>query len=357
MDKKKTKIIISAFIAILILVTILAYKNRKIEIILTVDEEQEIIHTKKMNVGALLDSFDIFVDEETNLNYALDDELEEGMEIIVKNPKTYVIRMGDNMRTVRSFEKKVSDILGEIGFLMDEDDYTEPNLYSEVKENDIISVYKVAYHYEKLMNEVGFETLVKENANMNKGDSNIITHGVLGQKEETYQIRTVNGEEVERTLYSEDMVKIPTNKVVEVGTKEVRVASSRSSWIELDRRKKRAVEYEEVEEVASGSFDGNASKVIEMRATHYDNSPEQNGGWSTTAMGTPLRKGVVAVDPNVIPLGTRVYVESMDGSPDYGYARAEDTGSAIKGHKIDLCTGSESSRGKGIKQVRVYILE
>ena len=43
----------------------------------------------------------------------------------------------------------------------------------------------------------------------------------------------------------------------------------------------------------------------------------------------------MAVDPKVIPLGTKLYVKSLDGRPDYGFASAEDTGGAIK-NKIDL---------------------
>ncbi len=57
---------------------------------------------------------------------------------------------------------------------------------------------------------------------------------------------------------------------------------------------------------------------------------------SKTAMGTRARVGAVAVDPRVIKLGSRLYVESMDGWPSYGYATAEDTGGAIKGKRIDL---------------------
>ncbi|WP_213974861.1 3D domain-containing protein, partial [Tepidanaerobacter acetatoxydans] len=64
------------------------------------------------------------------------------------------------------------------------------------------------------------------------------------------------------------------------------------------------------------------------------------------------RVGVAAVDPKVIPLGTRVYVDG------YGFARAEDTGGAIKGDKIDLFFNtSEETKRFGRRWVTVYVLK
>ena len=96
----------------------------------------------------------------------------------------------------------------------------------------------------------------------------------------------------------------------------------------------------------------NYSQVLVMNATSYTDDPSENGGYSTTRLGTPLRYGVVAVDPRVIPLGTKLYIEG------YGYAVAEDTGGAIKGNRIDLCfTNKAQANAFGRKNVKVYILK
>ena len=101
---------------------------------------------------------------------------------------------------------------------------------------------------------------------------------------------------------------------------------------------------------SDGSFD--YSKVLTMNATAYTNDPSENGGYGTTRLGTPLRYGVVAVDPKVIPLGTKLYTEG------YGYAVAEDTGGAIKGNRIDLCFTSRAQADNfGRRNVKVYILK
>ena len=69
-------------------------------------------------------------------------------------------------------------------------------------------------------------------------------------------------------------------------------------------------------------------------------------------MGTRARYGEIAVDPNVIPLGTTVYI------PGYGVARAEDTGSAILGNRVDLCMlDYNECMAFGRRTVLVYILE
>lgn len=91
-------------------------------------------------------------------------------------------------------------------------------------------------------------------------------------------------------------------------------------------------------------------RFLTMVATGY--SPEEPGLSDATASGLKAQHGVVAVDPRVIPLGTRVHVEG------YGYAIAGDTGSAIKGMRIDLCFDKLAEcNAYGKRTVRVEILD
>lgn len=92
------------------------------------------------------------------------------------------------------------------------------------------------------------------------------------------------------------------------------------------------------------------AKVMFMMATGY--SPQEPGLSDATASGLKAQRGVVAVDPRVIPLGTRLYIEG------YGSAIAADTGSAIKGNRIDLCFDTlEEVKNYGKRKVRVEILD
>ncbi|MBO9130916.1 hypothetical protein J7Q84_14580 [Bacillus sp. 165] len=101
-------------------------------------------------------------------------------------------------------------------------------------------------------------------------------------------------------------------------------------------------------------------REIYVKATAYSAHPSENGG---TYNGKVLTKTgfnltdnpnakVIAVDPSIIPLGSTVWVEG------YGYAKALDTGGAIKGNRIDVfITSKEEGRKWGVRTVRVKILK
>lgn len=111
----------------------------------------------------------------------------------------------------------------------------------------------------------------------------------------------------------------------------------------------------------------NYVRTIDVKATAYclckkccGKSPS-SPGYGVTASGLKIIPGtgmkVVASDPSVIPLGTKVYIEGLNGASDYGYATVADTGSAIKNLKIDLYMDThQMALNWGVKSVRVYIL-
>ena len=105
---------------------------------------------------------------------------------------------------------------------------------------------------------------------------------------------------------------------------------------------------ENVVETSYGAI--NYTNVMSMEATAY--LPTDGNGAGVTATGVRATYGVVAVDPRIIPLGSKVYI------PGYGVALAADTGGAIKGYKIDLCMESYSECMRfGRRNVTVYVLE
>lgn len=96
----------------------------------------------------------------------------------------------------------------------------------------------------------------------------------------------------------------------------------------------------------------NYKRVLNMTATAYAPGPLDNGKWNDlTYMGGTVKHGVAAVDPRVIPMGTKLWVEG------YGEAIAEDQGSAIKGNRIDLAFNDrKDALDYGIKDVKIYVL-
>ncbi len=99
------------------------------------------------------------------------------------------------------------------------------------------------------------------------------------------------------------------------------------------------------------------SEAIEMVATAYAPGAHDNGKWGDlTHMGTKVRPGIIAVDPKLIPLGSRVYIEFADGHG--AYATAEDTGGAIKGKRIDIAMATvDEAYEFGMQKAKVYIVK
>ncbi|MGW9530152.1 3D domain-containing protein [Paenibacillus terrae] len=107
----------------------------------------------------------------------------------------------------------------------------------------------------------------------------------------------------------------------------------------------------------------NYSKVVDVKATAYSAAASENGKWGAVDyFGNPLKLGTIAVDPNVIPLGTKVLVTgySHPGLPDQSFvAVARDKGSAITGKRIDIfIPGSPSFVSDfGFQNVKLYVID
>lgn len=116
------------------------------------------------------------------------------------------------------------------------------------------------------------------------------------------------------------------------------------------KEEKSSSKYINANKIENTYDDGSAyASMMAMEATAY--LPTDGNGQGITAMGIPATYGIAAVDPSVIPLGTRLYV------PGYGEALAADTGGAINGYRIDLCMESyEQAMNFGRRTITVYVM-
>jgi 3D (Asp-Asp-Asp) domain-containing protein len=97
--------------------------------------------------------------------------------------------------------------------------------------------------------------------------------------------------------------------------------------------------------------------IGEFEATFYCTKHCCNGSWSTTALGTALKPNkTIAVDKNVIKLGSEVIIKYPNGK--IARYRAEDTGSAIRGRRIDVCVASHTEANRlGRQKIKVYVVQ
>lgn len=177
------------------------------------------------------------------------------------------------------------------------------------------------------------------------------TEGTPGLAKRTYEVRYEDSVMVSKVLISEEIITKPVDAIKYVGTKKRATVFSGTTTAKSSPTILNSSEY-------------SSKRYIDMKASAYDLSYESCGkrpgdrGYGITASGMQARVGVVAVDPRVIPLGTRLYIEAVDGSWVYGYAVAGDTGGAIKGNRIDLFFNTRSECVQfGRRTARVYILD
>lgn len=159
--------------------------------------------------------------------------------------------------------------------------------------------------------------------------------------------------------------KIPLKKQARM---QAKAAVERGRWAKssveakaMDKSSKQVTQAKKVRvvpaaEKTSAGVPEDFKKVIDVKATAYAPGAHDNEQWGDkTFLGTTVRPGVVAVDPDVIPLGSRVYIKYPDGSGHY--ATAEDTGGAIKGNRIDVALDSvDEAYDFGIKNAKIYML-
>lgn len=167
------------------------------------------------------------------------------------------------------------------------------------------------------------KTVYKDDPETEAGQEKILEEGEDGKKITTYKLTFYDGEEYSKEIHTTETVK-PKDKIILRGTKIV--------WKTLD------------------TLDGTISywKKLRVYATHYDSRcPGCN---ETTAIGMRAGKGVIAVDPSVIKLKSRVYI------PGYGHAIAGDTGGSIRGNMIDLGFDDARTSGWKAKFIDIYLL-
>lgn len=169
--------------------------------------------------------------------------------------------------------------------------------------------------------EVGVDTIPR-------GTRAVASEGICGKVSRTYLVKYVNGERAEEAVYTEFPISSPVNEVVNVGIGGTVTAKDGTTYTYNYRK--------------------------QMEATAYTYLPPYTT--MTTATGETLRKGIVAVDPKVIPLHTKMFITS--DSWEYGHGVAEDTGGKIKGNIVDLAYMSYDECIRfGRRQMQVYILD
>lgn len=228
----------------------------------------------------------------------------------------------------------VEEILIGCGVYLGEYDETIPSRNAYLTEQDAgkqIAITRVRKETITEAVEIPHETIKRTREDLDYGTINVLQEGRNGQMERTTVITYREGQEAGREVTKETVLEEAQTEILEAGTGR--------SVVTRGGEKLRYVQ------------------ELDVKATAYSTE-----GWSRenkyTKIGTLCRVGAIAVDPKVIPLGSRLYITSADGTSwIYGTAVAEDTGGAIKGNRIDLYFNTQAECERfGVRSAKVYVL-
>ena len=292
------------------------------------DQEKKTYWTAADTVEDFLKEQNIVINEHDKLNLNPDAKLKQDLKIAIQRAFPLKVVVGGKEQDVWSTSTTVADFLSQQGITLNDLDRVEPELKQTVTKDAVINVIRVEKVTDVVEEPISYAVITKNDSKLEKGKQKVVTEGQEGLLTKEYEVILENGKEVSRKLVNEKKLKEKQDKVVAMGTKVI------------------------VAQVSRGSSEP-AGKEFYVSSTAY--TANCNGCSGYTATGINLRANpnikVIAVDPSVIPLGTKVYVEG------YGYAIAADRGSAIKGSKIDVFFASKSDAYRwGRKRVKIKIL-
>ena len=309
-------------IALLVIVSLTGFVGKGKSVTIEADGQTRSVYTHAINKEALLreENIDLGPNDEIDLST---DKLTSGSEVVVRRAVPVKVMYKDKSKVIYTAKHTVKEAAEQAGYSSD-----TYRAYGDVNAQITKGMWiRVGAVSKKAITEdevIPYDVQNILDAEMAKGEEKVTQDGVNGRKTVKVNLLYLDGQPVGKEVVSSKIVADVKPLVRHVGIRE--------------------------ENPVSRATGGRYSSVYHMEATAY--LPTDGSGEGITATGIQARYGVVAIDPSVIPLGSRVYI------PGYGEAIAADTGSAINGNRIDLCMEDYNScMAFGRRDVEVYVLD
>lgn len=300
--------------------------------------------TVKMTEGTVSDalkSLGIEVGENDIVSLPLSAPLSKDMNIsVVQRVKVILCANGEEKEILMPKSYTVQDVLNHMRVNLGENDSVSEDVSSKIYDGMKIEVGNIKFEEVVRTETIEREVVVNTSSSMNEGETKVLEEGKDGQHELKIKQKIQNGEVVDEEILSDTIISEPVAKVMVKGTKKVASAPA------AEPAKAAVSNTSEKKEV---------SKVIYGSATAYTAS----AGARTSTGARPVEGVTVAVNPKLIPYGSRILVESTDGSFKREFT-AQDTGGALrKGSAVvDIFMNSNSScKQFGRKNVKVSIIK
>lgn len=332
---------LAVLVAITCMVTVLAQTVFAQNTYVINDGDQTIVHTTYASDPALvLSEAGLALEENDTYTTVTTDGVSE---ITVRRGQTITINNCGERISVTSYGETVEQLLTRMGVPYTGEYSVTPDVKSQTCNGLTVTVVRTVKSVETYTVDVPFETVTCEDPTLPAGEQKILVPGVMGLKQCKADVVYVNAVEQSREVFEETELEAAVEQIVAIGTGE------------------------KVGQVNTQPIIGDGFIVLPSGEILTYNRAEQyvatayskyNAGCDDyTATGTKVRVGVVAVDPTVIPYGTRMFIVSNDGRYVYGLSTAEDCGGAIVGNRLDLYMDTDEECFKfGIRDCTVYFL-
>lgn len=278
-----------------------------------------------------------------------EDIVREGMEVVISRAFPVTVVADGETYKLNMASGTVADALNKAVVTIDDDDIISASLNTALTSGMTIKVTRVEYKERTADEVLPFTTQKKNNANLYTDQTKTIRKGVNGRQNVTYKDKYVNGKLVESVKIKSVVTKAATERILEVGTKRRPTVSANGIYTVSTLSAPSSLQ------IGKNGVPTSYKRVITGTASAYS-------GGGVTATGKYVRPGYIAVNPNQIPYGTKMWIVSNDGSYVYGYASAEDTGGFIywSGSSSTVCDLYFDSEGQasafGRRGVTIYIL-
>lgn len=273
-------------------------------------QQQQTLRTAAQTVGAALQQAGITLYAADGVEPPLGSWLEPDMQIRVERSIPLTIKVDGRLVNTRSHHRNARDVLAEAGIGLVGQDYVRPGPETVLQPDDIIEVVRVTEDFRVEDENIPFETQWQGSDQLELDTRARLQAGVPGILRRRIRVRYENGVQVSESADAEWVAREPVNEIMGYGTKiVVRSVETPGGYYEYWRK-------------------------VQMRVTSYTaasaGKAPDHPRYGITASGLEAGTGIVAVDPDVVPFRSWVYV------PGYGSGFAGDTGGGVKGRWIDL---------------------
>lgn len=303
--------------------------------------------------------------DDMSCNESIDAPLTDGMELTVTQLTAFTVTADGKTNSYKVSSGTVGEALEKCGFTLGKDDRLNVPKERRLTSGMKVVIQRVKVNEERETEDIEYGTQYISSRELPEGKTQLLSAGLKGEKELLYRATYVDGKLESRELLSEEVKSEPVKQIVMRGT-GLPTTAPKLEFIDDGSGatpdptptggKKPAVTVSAQAGVITDPWGNEISyaKTITGTCTAYCIP----GG--TTSIGLEAVRGVIAVDPDIIPYGTRMYVASPDGKVVYGYGVAGDTGGACMAGDIiaDLCYDTvEECSIIGRRQMVLYILQ